>query len=77
MGARSGLFFEYVRIFKIKKPAFFVLENVASMKNEDKDFISETLGVQPIKINSALLTAQNRNRYYRTNIPNIGQPRDK
>lgn len=54
-----------------------MLENVASMKNEDKDFISETLGVQPIKINSALLTAQNRNRYYRTNIPNIGQPRDK
>lgn len=77
MGARSGLFFEYVRILRIKKPAFFVLENVASMKNEDKDFISETLGVQPIKINSALLTAQNRNRYYRTNITNIGQPRDK
>lgn len=76
MGARSGLFFEYVRILRMKKPAFFVLENVASMKNEDKDFISETLGVQPIKINSALLTAQSRNRYYRTNIPNIGQPRD-
>lgn len=58
MGQKSGLFFEYVRILREKKPAFFVLENVASMKNDDKDFMSETLGVEPIKINSALLTAQ-------------------
>lgn len=43
MGARSGLFFEYVRILRAKKPVFFVLENVASMRNDDKDFISETL----------------------------------
>lgn len=74
MGSRSGLFFEYVRILREKKPAFFVLENVASMKNDDRDFISETLGVEPIKINSASFTAQNRNRYYRTNIPNIPHP---
>jgi len=60
----------------MKQPSFFVLENVASMKNKDRDFISELLGVEPIKINSALLTAQNRNRYYRTNIPNIAQPKD-
>ena len=75
MGARSELFFEYVRILRSKKPAFFVLENVASMKNDDRDFISETLGVEPIEINSATFTAQNRSRYYRTNIPtNIPQP---
>lgn len=47
------------------------------MKNADRDFISELLGVEPIKINSALLTAQNRNRYYWTNIPNIAQPKDR
>ena len=57
-------------------PAYFVLENVASMKNEDKDIISEMLGVQPIKIDSALLTAQHRNRYYWTNIPGVKQPKD-
>lgn len=77
MGARSGLFFEYVRILREKKPAFFVLENVASMKNDDRDFISEMLGVEPIKINSNLLTAQSRSRYYRTNIPGIEQPKNK
>jgi len=73
-GSRSGLFLEYVRILREKKPTFFVLENVASMNNKDRDFISETLGVEPIMINSALLTAQNRKRYYRTNIPNVSQP---
>ena len=74
MGEKSELFFEYVRILRSKKPAFFVLENVASMKNDDRDFISETLGVEPIEINSASFTAQNRRRYFRTNIPNIPQP---
>ena len=73
-GSRSGLFFEYVRILRAKRPTFFVLENVASMKNDDRDFISETLGVEPIEINSANFTAQKRRRYYRTNIPNISPP---
>lgn len=63
-GERSGLFFEYLRILHEFKPKFFVLENVASMKNCDKDRISELLGIQPIKIDSALLTAQQRKRYY-------------
>ena len=76
MGNRSGLFLEYARILREKKPAYFVLENVASMNNKDRDFISETLNVEPIMINSALLTAQNRKRYYRTNIPNVQQPKD-
>lgn len=73
-GEKSELFFEYVRILRIKKPAFFVLENVASMKNDDKDFISETVGVEPIKINSAAFTAQDRKRLYWTNIPNVKPP---
>ncbi len=76
MGNRSGLFFEYVRILRNKRPAYFVLENVASMSGNDRDFISETLGVEPTMINSALLTAQNRCRYYWTNIPNVHQPKD-
>jgi len=47
------------------------------MKKEYQDIISENVGVEPIKINSALLSGQNRRRLYWTNIPNIKQPEDK
>jgi hypothetical protein len=40
------------------------------------EIISDELGVQPIKINSGLLSTQRRNRLYWTNIPNVGQPED-
>lgn len=63
-GSRSGLFFEYVRLLHELKPKWFILENVASMSQLSKDKISEELGVKPILINSALLTAQQRKRYY-------------
>jgi site-specific DNA-cytosine methylase len=53
-----------------------LLENVV-MKKEYQDVISEYLGVQPILINSSLVSAQNRKRLYWTNIPNITQPNDK
>jgi len=72
---RSALFFEYVRLLKETKPKYFLLENVR-MKQEYQDVISEYLGVKPIMINSALVSAQNRVRLYWTNIPNIEQPRD-
>lgn len=39
------------------------------MKNSERDIITKILGVQPIMLNSAELTAQNRRRYYWTNIP--------
>jgi site-specific DNA-cytosine methylase len=73
---RSKLFFEFVRILKQAKPKYFLLENVR-MKKEFQDIISQHLGVQPIKINSALVSAQNRVRLYWTNIPNVTQPDDK
>jgi len=73
---RSKLFFEFVDIMNYYKPKYFLLENVR-MKQEYQDIISDYLGVQPIKINSALVSAQNRNRLYWTNIPNISQPLDK
>lgn len=63
-GERSGLFYEYVRILNETKPKYFILENVASMSQASRDLISEELDVQPILINSALLTAQQRKRYY-------------
>lgn len=76
LGSKSELFLEYVRILREKKPSFFVLENVASMRNDDRDTMSEILGVEPIMINSALVTAQQRRRYYWTNIPHVTQPLD-
>lgn len=73
---RSQLFFEYVRLLKELKPKYFLLENVR-MKKESMDVISEYLGVEPIAINSNLVSAQNRHRLYWTNIPMDGLPQDK
>ena len=72
----SKLFWEYARLLKETKPKFFLLENV-KMKKEWQDIISNELGVQPIEINSNLVSAQNRQRLYWTNIPNITIPKDK
>jgi DNA (cytosine-5)-methyltransferase 3A len=76
-GTRSGLFWEMARIISEFKPKYFFVENVASMSKESKSIITRTLGVEPILINSALLTAQNRKRLYWTNIPNVSLPKDK
>ena len=65
---RSKLFFEYVRLLRELKPKWFLLENVV-MKQEFVDIISSYLGVQPTKINSSLVSSQNRERLYWTNIP--------
>jgi DNA (cytosine-5)-methyltransferase 3A len=72
---RSKLFFEFVRLIKETKPRYFLLENV-KMKKEYEQVITEYLGVEPIEINSSLVSAQNRVRLYWTNIPNIQQPED-
>jgi DNA-cytosine methyltransferase len=73
---RSALFFEFVRLVKELKPKHFLLENV-KMKKEYQDVITQYMGVEPIEINSALVSAQNRRRLYWTNIPNIEHPEDK
>ena len=73
---RSKLFFEFVRLLKECNPKWFLLENV-KMKKEFQDIISEQLGVKPILINSSLVSAQNRERLYWTNIPIQGLPNDK
>lgn len=68
-GSRSGLFWNYVEALRILKPKYFLLENNHGMPQESKDTISEVLGVEPVLINSALFSAQNRKRLYWTNIP--------
>jgi len=67
-GLKSGLFFEYYRIFKELKPKYFLLENVR-MDTEDMNYISSLMGVTPVRINSSLVSAQLRDRVYWTNIP--------
>ncbi len=73
---RSALFFEFVKCVKELNPKYFLLENVR-MKKEYLDIISEYMGVEPIFINSSLVSAQSRQRYYWTNIPNVLQPEER
>ena len=82
---RSALFFEFIKLLKEIKPKYFLLENVR-MKKEYLNIISQevskcypkiTFGISPILINSSLLSAQSRQRYYWTNIPNVQQPEDR
>ena len=65
---RSKLFFEYVRLLKECKPKYFLLENV-KMKKEYEQVISDLLGVEPILINSSVVSAGSIPRLYWTNIP--------
>ncbi len=74
---RSGLFLECYRILQEVNPTWFLLENVASMKDEDRNCLTEFMGVEPIRINSKLVSAALRDRYYWTNIQGITQPEDK
>lgn len=66
-GVKSGLFFEYLRLLKECKPKYYLLENVA-MTDKDMELISQYLGTYPVNINSELVSAQMRNRFYWTNI---------
>lgn len=73
---RSKLFFEFVRLKNETQPKYFLLENV-NMKKKYQDVISEYLGVNPIKINSSLVTGALRDRLYWTNIPGVTIPNNK
>jgi len=75
-GNRSSLFWEYVRLWNLLRPKWFVLENVASMPKADRDIITKTLGVDPIMINASLVSAQCRKRLFWTNLP-VTQPEDR
>jgi DNA-cytosine methyltransferase len=72
---RSQLFFEFCRALLEVKPKYFLLENV-KMRKQHQEVIDNMLGVAPIEINSALLSAQNRKRLYWCNWP-VKQPHDK
>jgi DNA-cytosine methyltransferase len=64
-GSKSSLFYEYIRLLKEVKPKYFLLENV---KNKWGNVMSDYVGVDYIAINSSVLSAQSRPRFYWTNI---------
>ncbi|HAU88319.1 MAG TPA: cytosine methyltransferase [Lachnospiraceae bacterium] len=76
-GIGFQLFMEYVRALKESQCRYFLYENNNSIHQNIKQEISKRLGVEPIMINSALVSAQSRKRCYWTNIPHVTQPEDK
>ena len=69
-GERSGLFYKFVEAIEVIKPKYFLLENNVGMPQDAYEEISNLMGCYPIEINSALVSAQTRKRYYWTNIGN-------
>lgn len=76
-GEGFKLFMQYIRALEECCPKYFLYENNNSIHKDIKTEISKFLGVEPIMINSALVSAQQRKRCYWTNIPNVVQPEDK
>lgn len=76
-GIGGQLFMQFVRAWIQSECKYFLYENNYSIHENIKSFISEQLGVQPIMINSSLVSAQTRKRCYWTNIPNVVVPEDK
>jgi len=90
-GSRSSLFFTFVEILEhiksLNPKVLFLQENVGSASKLDVGIMSRALGVYPVRINSSLVTAQLRDRYYWSNIrtketmfdvvTDIPQPKDK
>lgn len=77
---QSYLFWEYMRILtdirKYNPDVKFLIENV-KMSKKWETVLTKAIGVEPVMINSNLLSAQNRKRLYWTNIAEIPQPKDE
>ena len=69
LNGKSGIFYKAVEALKIIKPKWFMFENVIPSQDDDLKEMTECIGVDPILIDSALFSAQSREKYYWTNIP--------
>lgn len=74
-GSRSRLFYNMVDILRIKKPKYFLFENVASMSKKNRDLMSEVIGVEPVMVDAALVSAQSRKRLFWCNW-DVKRPED-
>lgn len=68
-GSKSNLFYWGAKCVQLGLCRYFLFENVAGMRKEDKEAMTEILGVEPVKICSSTVSAQTRGRYYWTNLP--------
>ena len=69
LDGKSGIFYKAVEALHIINPKYFMFENVIPSNKEDLDEMTRCIGVNPILIDSGIFSAQNRERYYWTNIP--------
>ena len=69
LSGKSGIFYKAVEALHIINPKYFMFENVIPSNKEDLDEMTRQIGVNPILIDSGIFSAQNRERYYWTNIP--------
>lgn len=76
-GIGGKLFMQYVRALRESGCKYYLYENNYSIHKDIRAFISQQLGEEPIMINSALVSAQDRKRFYWTNIPFVFQPIDQ
>ena len=76
LDGKSGIFWEYVRALNTIRPRWFMLENVVPKDATNLNAMSDALGVDPILIDSNRFSAQDRERYYWTNIPIAPLPKN-
>lgn len=69
LDGKSGIFFKAIECLRVIQPKYFMFENVVPSSDEDLKIMTECIGVEPILIDSGIFSAQNRERYYWTNIP--------
>ena len=69
LSGKSGIFYKAVEALQIIKPNYYMFENVIPNKKCDLDEMTRNIGVNPVLIDSAIFSAQSRERYYWTNIP--------
>ncbi len=68
LDGKSGIFFKAVEALNVINPKWFMFENVIPSRTEDLNTMTQAIGVDPILINSNLFSAQDRERYYWTNL---------
>lgn len=74
---RGKLFFKYIECLNHYRPDWFIFENISTLTKNTNDVISCSLNTNPVEIDSSLVSAQRRKRFYWTNIPNIMRPKDR
>ena len=76
-GARSSLFWEFLRVLKATRPTWWIFENVDKLSEEDEATLTRELGVGPFVLDAGVVSAQRRVRLYWTNLTRVCVPTDR